>query len=240
MVRSPTVMTSSSTAASADSGNTYRPSTQSSPEFENVWVTRTLATLPVTCACMAVATRSASTVSASGDDFKYKVPDRTSSGSCALASGAAAKVNVAAANTTDTARIKRWTYFTDGSLARWEHYERRMCREAASKVALGRWILTKCGAARAAQTRVRRAPFSATGIVNSSLARRERRRPPRDGCRRRHVKKFSRAGENQETRLSRSTPRLPPPHNKLGGDHASTHHENWANENRRECSRHDI
>src|SRR5258708_2857365 len=117
MVRSPTVMTSSSTAASADSGNTYRPSTQSLPEFENVWVTRTLATLPVTWACMAVATRSASTVSASGDDFKYKVPDRTSSGSCALASGAA-KVNVAAANTTDTARIKRWTYFTD--LAPWQ------------------------------------------------------------------------------------------------------------------------
>src|SRR5882757_946158 len=146
MVRSPTVMTSSSTAESADSGNTYKPSTQSLPEFENVWVTRTLATLPVTCACMAVVTRSASTASASGDDFKYKVPDWTSSDACALARGAAAKVSVAAAKAADTDRIKRLRYFTDGSQARWEHYGRRMCREAVSKVALGRWILTNYGA----------------------------------------------------------------------------------------------
>src|ERR1700693_5950758 len=101
MVPPQTAMTSSSTSAPADSGNTYKPSAQSLPEFENVWVTRTLATLPVTCACMAVVMRSASTASASGDDFKYKVPDRTSSDSCALASGAA-KANVAAVRTTDT------------------------------------------------------------------------------------------------------------------------------------------
>src|SRR5712664_4757082 len=118
MLRSPTVMNSSSTAASADSGKTYKPSTQSLPELENVWMTCTLATLPVTCACMVVAIRSASTASASGADFKYKVPDWTASDSCALA---AAKASVPAAKTMAAARINRWTYFTDGSQARWEH-----------------------------------------------------------------------------------------------------------------------
>src|SRR5258707_13114242 len=121
MVRSPTVMNSSSTAASADSGKTYKPSTQSLPELENVWMTCTLATLPVTCACMVVAIRRASTASASGPDFKYKVPDWTASDSCALAVGAAAKASVAAAKTMAAARINRWTYFTDSSQARWEH-----------------------------------------------------------------------------------------------------------------------